>query len=183
MSACRLRGLTSPATTIARRHSGPLNTAASAVAARGLYIHHTPLANVLQQRNMTLTTASEAATAASPVAKTEEPKPAPAPAPKLSDHDFKIYNQIAVRMDYFVRSPVAAVRFLLTEKKKKKTARKLSTHLEPPLGLRDDQPAAAGPHGQAARPRGPRLWPAPDGAPRHRGAAHVPRAGAAHARV
>lgn len=32
-------------------------------------------------------------------AKTEEAKPAP----KLSDHDFKIYNHLAVRMNYFVR--------------------------------------------------------------------------------
>ncbi|ATY65213.1 hypothetical protein A9K55_004743 [Cordyceps militaris] len=32
------------------------------------------------------------------VANTE---PDPKPAPKLSDHDFKIYNQLAVRMDYY----------------------------------------------------------------------------------
>ena len=43
--------------------------------------------------------AAAAAEAANPVAKTEESKPAP----KLSEHDFRIYNQIAVRMDYFVR--------------------------------------------------------------------------------
>ncbi|OAA78524.1 hypothetical protein LEL_05347 [Akanthomyces lecanii RCEF 1005] len=41
--------------------------------------------------------AAAAAEAANPVAKTEEPKPAP----KLSEHDFRIFNQIAVRMDYF----------------------------------------------------------------------------------
>lgn len=60
---------------------------------------------------MPLTTTEESAEAANPVAKTEEPKPAP----KLSDHDFRIYNKLAVRMDYFVRlfSPVFHSRFVL----------------------------------------------------------------------
>ncbi|KAJ6781147.1 hypothetical protein PWT90_10338 [Aphanocladium album] len=42
-------------------------------------------------------TAADKPPPADPVAKTEEVKQAP----KLSDHDFRIFNQIAVRMDYF----------------------------------------------------------------------------------
>ncbi len=104
-SAPRLRGLISAAATTTSRHLCPLNTVESAVgASRKSITRHTTFLYA-QRANMASTTTDQpaaapaAAEAANPVAKTEEPKPAP----KLSEHDFRIFNQIAVRMDYFVR--------------------------------------------------------------------------------
>lgn len=95
MSAPRLPRNISPAAKYLSRHFRTLNRVTVSVSSSQIsHIHTTRHSS--QQATMTSTAADNPP--ADSIAKTEEAKQAP----KLSDHDFKIYNQLAVRMDYFV---------------------------------------------------------------------------------